>query len=56
MRVKYIIGDEQKRLIERVINDGDRAEVVPLKNGVKILRCQRHEEKSKLPPKMKKHE
>lgn len=36
---------EQIAAIERVVNRGDRAEVVPVKDGVKILRAKREEVK-----------
>lgn len=37
----YKLTQEQVKLIERVVNKGDRAEVVPVKDGLKILRTRR---------------
>ena len=39
------IPQEQIEAIERITNRGQRAEVVPVKDGLKILRVVRQEEK-----------
>lgn len=36
---------EQVKVIEEIVNRGDRAEVVPVKDGLKILRTRRDEVK-----------
>ena len=36
---------EQVEIINRVVSKGDRAEVVPVKDGLKILRARREEVK-----------
>lgn len=38
---------EQIKAIEDTVNRGDRAEVVPVKDGLKILRTRREEVKSR---------
>lgn len=35
------IDDKTKQAIEAVLSKGDRAEVVPVKDGVKVLRVRR---------------
>ena len=43
---KHIVLDEaSKRLIEQIISDGDRAEIIPQKDGVKVVRVMRRNEK-----------
>ena len=39
------ISQEQVRKIEAVLNRGDRVEIIPVKEGVKILRIRREEVK-----------
>lgn len=42
---KHIVLDEaSKRLIEQIISDGDRAEIIPQKDGVKVVRVMRRKE------------
>lgn len=38
---------EQVELINNVVSKGDRAEVVPVKDGLKILRARREEVKQR---------
>lgn len=38
---------EQVEIINRVVSKGDRAEVVPVKDGLKILRARREEVKQR---------
>lgn len=44
--MEYRLSPEQIAAIERVVNKGDRAEVVPVKDGLKILRTRREEIKT----------
>lgn len=46
----YKLTKEQIEAIEMTVAKGDRAEVVPVKNGLKILRARREE--VKIEPKM----
>lgn len=41
------LTEEQIKLIEFVISTGDRAEVIPVKDGAKVLRVKRYEVKPK---------
>ena len=43
----YRLTEAQIRAIESVVAMGDRAEVVPVKDGLKILRTRREEIKTK---------
>lgn len=43
--IKHKLTQEQIEAIERIANRGQRAEVVPVKDGLKILRVVRQEEK-----------
>ena len=43
--IKHKLTQEQIAAIERITNRGQRAEVVPVKDGLKILRVLRQEEK-----------
>lgn len=43
--IKHKLTQEQIEAIERITNRGHRAEVVPVKDGLKILRVVRQEEK-----------
>lgn len=43
--IKHKLTQEQIEAIERITNRGQRAEVVPVKDGLKILRVVRQEEK-----------
>lgn len=38
---QIVIGEDTVKAIESVISKGDRAEVVPVKDGVKVLRVRR---------------
>ena len=44
-KIEHKLTKEQITIIERVVNRGQRAEVVPVKDGLKILRVVRQEEK-----------
>lgn len=44
MKMKYLVDNKTKRLIEQIVNDGDRAEVVISVNGLRVLRCSKKEE------------
>lgn len=44
-KIERKLTKEQIEAIERVVNRGHRAEVVPVKDGLKILRVVRQEEK-----------
>lgn len=44
-KIKHKLTKEQIAIIERIVNNGQRAEVVPVKDGLKILRVVRQEEK-----------
>lgn len=44
-KIKYKLTQEQIEAIERITNRGQRAEVVPVKDGLKVLRVVRQEEK-----------
>ncbi len=44
-QIKYKLTEKQIESIERVVNRGQRAEIVPVKDGLKILRVVRQEEK-----------
>lgn len=39
------LSEQQILLIERIVNKGDRVEVVPVKDGLKILHVRREEAK-----------
>ena len=39
------LTEQQILLIERIVNKGDRVEVVPVKDGLKILHVRREEAK-----------
>lgn len=39
------LSEQQILLIERIVNKGDRVEVVPVKDGLKILHVWREEAK-----------
>ena len=41
----YKLTPEMIAAIERVVNQGDRAEVIPAKDGIKVLRARREEVK-----------
>lgn len=45
--MEYRLSPEQIAAIERVVNKGDRAEVVPSKDGLRILKAHREEIKTK---------
>ena len=42
---EYRLLPEQIKAIEAVVNRGDRVEIVPVKDGLKILRARREEVK-----------
>lgn len=44
-KIKYKLTQEQIEAIERITNRGQRAEVVPVKDSLKVLRVVRQEEK-----------
>lgn len=44
--MEYRLTEEQIAAIEAVVRKGDRAEVVPVKDGLKILRAHREEIKT----------
>ena len=44
-KVVYRLTEAQIRAIEATVARGDRAEVVPVKDGIKILRTRREEVK-----------
>ena len=44
--MEYRLTDEQIAAIEAVVRKGDRAEVVTVKDGLKILRAHREEIKT----------
>jgi len=46
-RTEYRLSGEHVSLIEMIVARGDRAEVVPVKDGLKILRARREEVKMK---------
>lgn len=41
MKEKINIDDKTKQAIEAVLSKGDRAEVIPVKDGVKVMRVRR---------------
>lgn len=43
--IEHKLTKEQITIIERIVNNGQRAEVVPVKDGLKVLRVVRKEEK-----------
>ena len=43
--IKHKLTEKEIEAIERVVNSGQRAEVVPVKDGLKVLRVVRQEEK-----------
>lgn len=44
MKSEYVIDEKSKKLIEKVLKKGDRAEIIPLKDGkLKILHVERHD-------------
>lgn len=44
-KIIHKLTEKEIEAIERVVNRGQRAEVVPVKDGLKILRVVRQEEK-----------
>lgn len=42
-RQRHIISDCQKRAVERALENGDRVELIPVKNGVRVLLVKRNE-------------
>lgn len=44
-KIEHKLTKEQITIIERIVNNGQRAEVVPVKDGLKILRVVRKEER-----------
>lgn len=43
---KVEIEFRQLKVINRILSDGDRVEIIPVKDGVKVIRVRRTEEKS----------
>ena len=41
MENKYRLTQEQIEAIERVVNRGDRVEIVPVRDGLKIMKVRR---------------
>lgn len=42
---KLVLSEAQVKAIEKIVRNGERAEVIPVKDGVKILRVIRKEYK-----------
>lgn len=42
-----ILTEEQIRAAEKVLHKGDRVELIPVRDGVKVLRVRREEVKEK---------
>ena len=42
---KSLIDFQQLKSINRILSDGDRVEIIPVKDGVKIIRVKRQEVK-----------
>ena len=40
---KSLIDFQQLKSINRILSDGDRVEIIPVKDGVKIIRVKRQE-------------
>lgn len=45
--MKALISDEMKKSIEHVLSKGDRVELMPVKDGVKVMHIKRQEIKAK---------
>ena len=43
---KIEIEFRQLKIINRILSDGDRVELIPVKDGVKVIRVRRSEEKN----------
>lgn len=43
---KYHLTRQQIEAIEKIANGGDRAEIIPVKDGLKIMRVRREEAKA----------
>lgn len=41
------ITDEQKKVIEKTLANGDRVELIPVKDGIKIMQVQKKTLKTK---------
>ncbi|WP_166544028.1 hypothetical protein [Acutalibacter sp. 1XD8-36] len=42
---KYVLTDNDVKTAEAILSKGDRVELIPVKNGVKIIRVRREEVK-----------
>ena len=45
-RVKPLIGENSVQEIEAILRKGDRVEIIPVKDGVKVVQVQRKEVKT----------
>lgn len=42
---KYVLTESQVKTAEQVLNKGNRVELIPVKDGVKVVRVRREEVK-----------
>lgn len=40
-KIEHKLTKEQIAIIERIVNSGQRAEIIPVKDGVKVVRVKR---------------